>query len=322
MVLFFKKGYVKMATDYLPPNKSFRLFLTMLLCFLIVINFSASVRAEWVDKIIETSIGAEYNDNVNNIFIDSSQKEDYLLLPSVSLGRVYQLDNFMRFSITGDLKGKFYKDIYRLNSGYLGTTLGLSRKLGLGPYKPWLKIYASGGYLTVNDRIRDSKLFETGVTLGKRFFERFDAELGYRFDYRDGEDGIAVSPDIPNNVFDQDGHTGFVRFNYLLLSDLLFSLGYAIREGDIDSTCNSSANPKALDNVCAISKDDAYDSVFDQRPKCTYKMRALTHRIALGAVYAITNHFSVNFQYSRLEGSASDLDYSVNKMNLSLNYNF
>jgi len=322
MVISFEKHHEKEAIDCLLPNKSFHLFLIMLLTFLIMINSAVSIRAEWVDKIIETSIGAEYNDNVNNSYFDSVKKEDYLFLPSVSLGRVYQLGDFTRFSITGDLKGEFYKDIYSLNSGYMGTTLGLSRKLGLGPYKPWLKIHGSGGYLTVNDRIRDSWLFEGGATLGKRILERLDAQIGYLFDYRDGQSGIEVTSDISSDVFDQDGHTGFVRLSYLLLNDLLFSLGYAIRDGDIASTCNSEIAGKVIDSVDAISLDDAYYNVFNERPICTYRMRALTHRIALGAVYAIDHHFSVNIRYSYLKGSASGWDYNTNKVNLSLNYSF
>ncbi len=322
MVLFYKRRNFKEATVCLLSDKSFPLFLATLLTFLLLINFAASARAEWVDKIFETSLGAEYNDNVNNSYFDSVKKEDYLLLPSVSLGRVYQSGDFTRLSVTGDLKGEFYKEIYGLNSGYIGTTLGISRKFGVGPYKPWFKIHGSGGYLSVNDSIRDSWLFETGVTLGKRIFERLDAEIGYRYDYRDGQNGITVTPDIASNVFDQDGHAGFVRFNYLLLNDLLFSLGYSIRDGDVASTCDSETVWIVLDRVDALSKDDAYSNVFNGRPTCAYRMRALTHRISLGAVYAISHHFSANFRYSYLDGSASDLNYNVNKLNLSLTYSF
>jgi len=322
MVLFLKKRHVKETTDCLHPGKPIRLFLTVSLFFFIVVSMSLSASAEWVDKIIDISVGAEYNDNVNNSYFDSVKIEDYLFLPSVSLGRVYQLGDFTRFSITGDLKGEFYKDLYSLNSGYMGTTLGISRKLGLGPYKPWLKFHGSGGWLTVNDRIRDSLLLETGVTLGKRLLERLDAQIGYLFDYRDAQGGVEVTPAISSDVFDQDGHTGFVQLNYLLLNDLLLSLGYAIRDGDVASTCNSEIAGMVIDSVDAISLDDAYHNVFDERPICTYRMRALTHRIQLGSVYAIDHHFSVNFRYSYLKGSASGWDYSTNKVNLSLNYSF
>jgi len=314
----------------------------VILTLLLILSGPGIASAEWAEKIIDVGVVAQYDDNINRSFYEGSvyegpvyggpvyggpvyggpvKKDDFMLVPSASLGLSYQLADFTRLSATVDVKGEIHKDFDRLNSIFAGTTLAVSQKLGLGPYKPWLRVHGSGGYLEVNDdpNLRDSWLLDTGIKIGKRLTDRVDVEGGYTFDYRNGQNAPSVRPEAVSSgaVFDMDGHTGSVLSNVLLTNSLLLSLGYSFRHGDVASVCNGATVATIVDKIDAVTRDLAFDESL-----CVYRIRGNTHEFSVGTTYALGNHSSVNVNYTRMEGESQGLDYSNNLVNVSFNHNF
>jgi hypothetical protein len=295
----------------------------MFLLVLLVLNGSGIAGAEWVDTIIDAEVTTQYDDNINRSFFSGSiKKDDFMFVPAASFGRIYQLADFTRLNATANVKGNIHVDFDRLNEIFGGATLSVSHKFGVGPAKPWLRVYGSGGYLEVTEEttdLRDGWLLDTGITLGKRLTERIDVEVGYNFDYRNGEDAPSIRPEQVSSgkVFDQDGHTGSVLSNVLLTNSLLLSLGYSFRHGDITSTCDGATIDGIVDKIDAVARDLAYDE-----PLCAYRIRGDIHDFSVGTTYALNRHSSVNVNYNHMEGDARGLDYSNNLVSVSFNYSF
>ncbi len=288
------------------------------LLILFLCNSSGIAWAEWVDKIIDADVIVKYDDNVNLAFFSSLEFDDTMLIPAASFGRVYQWTDRTRLTLTADLEGEFHNTYDKLNSLFGGTTLNINYKFGVGPYKPWLKVYGTGGYLAVDDDLRTSWLFDTGAALGKRFTDRFDMEIGYNFDYRDAENGPPINPEISGETFDRQGHTGSISASFLLTQRVLTSLAYAFRSGDISSTCDG-ATVATVEEKTALTRDTAYNE-----PMCAYRIDGDVHAIGVGGVFAISSHASINVDYHRMEGkaSASSIEYSSNIVNAGVNYSF
>ena len=296
-------------------NTSIKLIALMTL--LLIFGYAATVNAEWVDKIIDVGIATTYDDNLNRSFFSALEKDDTLFIPTASVGRMYQLAQFTRLRITADAKGQFHADFDRLNSLFAGTTLAVSHKLGLGPYKPWFRVHGSGGYLEFpDDDLRDGWLVNTGITFGKRLTERLDVALSYLFDFRDSQNGPRSDPAISGAAFDQEGHTGSLFTNFLLTNDVLLSAGYSFRHGDISSSCNK-ATVVAIEEKTAFTRDTAFDE-----PLCAYRISGDLHEISLGTTYALSSHAAISVDYRRTEADAESLEYSNNRVNISVNYSF
>ncbi len=289
----------------------------VLISLAILSSFSGFVHAEWTDKILEADVVTKIEDNINLAFFNSEEKKEVSVVPSLSLGRYYQLGNFLRFRGTVDLEGKVHNKYHGLNSGYVGGTLSLTYKTGLGLYKPWIKIHSSGGYLQVNDTIRDSGLGEAGLTIGKRITERIDLEAAYLYDFREGRGKRTAVPGKSGSVFDQDGHKFSILTNFLVTNKLLVSLGYSIRRGDIASTCNGSIVPEIVGKIRAITSDTSYN-----KPLCAYRIRSTIQEFSIGMTYALSGHSSLNCNYRYADGRASGLGYYVNTVNFGYSFSF
>ena len=113
-----------------------------------------------------------------------------------------------------------------------------------------------------------------------------------------------------------------VLSSVLLTDSLLFSVGYAFRHGDIAATCTAEIVGEVIDKIDAVTFDETFEPAFDERPICAYKIRGNVHDFSVGTVYAISGNTSVNLTYNRAEGEASGLNYSNNRVNLSVQHSF
>ncbi len=290
---------------------------SIILTLVFVLNDHGIANAEWADKIIDAKVVARHEDNINLAFFEDEERKEATVVSSLSLGRIYQLGNSLRIRATGDFEGKLHNKYHGLNSGYVGATIGITYKTGLGLYRPWIRAHSSGGYLQVNDTLRDSGIGEAGLTIGKRINERIDLEAAYVYDFRKGRGKTSAVAGLSGSVFDQDGHKLSASSNFLITNKFLFSLGYSIRHGDIASTCNGEIVPQVVEKILAITTDTSYNN-----PLCTYKIRSTTQDFSLGMTYAINGHSSLNFSYDYLDGKATGLGYRNNIVRLGFNYSF
>ena len=182
--------------------------------------------AEWVDWIADADLAFEYTDNLNNSSFSADEEHDSGWFPALEGGRVFQLTDRTRASISATIAGEFYHRFDDLDALDVGGRLALFHKFGIGNAL-WVRPYFWGGYKHIRAGVRSGERFEVGFNAGKRFSPRFDVALDYHFTDRDGR----------SDVFEQDYHLLTLVGNFLLLEPLLVTTGYSFRVGDFDSAC-------------------------------------------------------------------------------------
>ncbi|MBF0606049.1 MAG: hypothetical protein HQL61_00680 [Magnetococcales bacterium] len=284
---------------------------------LVAIVFCQTANAEWVDWVLNTTLDAGFEDNINFAVDKDGRLSDLIASPSVVFGRYYQLGDFTRLRIAADVKAKVYKRYDALNSVSSGVDVSLTHKFGVGQDIPWLRLHSFAGYLSVNETVRNSWMYNGGITLGKRFSDRFDMMLSYSFIYRNGRDSKPGVEGFMGNPFDQTGSKGAIVLNYLLTERLLASVGNSVYYGGISST----NDPSDFDSFKSFTKAIIWDKTFKRR-LCTYKFNALVNEFAFGLSYALSEHSSVNVNYTRADGYTSDLHYYDNLIFTNIKYSF
>jgi hypothetical protein len=274
--------------------------------------------AEWVDWIADVAVPFEYTDNLNVSAFESDREDDFLWLPTAFLGRVYQLTDRTRVSITAGAEGRVYHRFDRLNGALPGGRLSAVHKFGVGD-APWFRVSFFGGYLSLVEDDRSGANFDLDARFGKRFSPRFDANVGYVYTNRDGGNGPVAVPTIGTNVFDQERHGFSVAGNYLLTNALLLSAKYKFGSGDFDSACTVGNVGEVLaregSNVRAIALDQVFGG-------CVYRLRGESHALAVHLNHGIGDHFSVDLGYRFISGQGRSLDYWVNTAAVTLLYAF
>ncbi|GMR18317.1 MAG: hypothetical protein BMS9Abin33_0724 [Gammaproteobacteria bacterium] len=252
--------------------------------------------AEWVEWIADAELGVQRNNNISQSFFESDKKSDSVFLPSVALGRYYQLMDTTRLSLTANSWVRTHKTYDRLNSITSGITVGVRHKFGIGPEVPWIRADAYAGYRDVRDDVRDGMQYTMSLRMGKRFTPRLDGSLGYVYSLRDGGNGEPTMKNamfgISTEVFDQENQTLLLETNFLITRDVLLTAGYSYLYGDFDSFC-SAAN---FDAVWAVEdvKAVAVDNVFDG---FVYRIRGTRTISSLNLSYALSGHASLNLGY-------------------------
>ncbi|MBF0538687.1 MAG: hypothetical protein HQL03_10595 [Nitrospirae bacterium] len=283
---------------------------------LVTVMFCQAASAEWADWILNASLDGGFEDNTNFGIEKYMRLSDVTTSQSVLVGRYYQLGDYFRLSIAADLKAKEYKRYDGLDNVYSGATVALTHKCGWGLEAPWLRIHSSAGYLSFNEAMRDSWMYNGGLTFGKRFSERFDMLLSYNFIYRNGKNSQGVAG-FMGNPFDQVGNKGSVVLSYLLTEQLLASLGDSVYYGDVTST----VEPGDFNTFKSFTKALIRDTTFNRRLG-TYRFEALANEFTAGLSYALSGHTSLNVNYTRVDGYASDLHYYDNLVSTSIKYSF
>ncbi|MBF0591632.1 MAG: hypothetical protein HQL02_06040 [Nitrospirae bacterium] len=283
---------------------------------LVTVMFCQTVSAEWADWILNASLDGGFEDNVNFGVEKYMRLSDLTASQSVLFGRYYQLGDYFRLSIAADLKAKEYKRYDGLDNVYSGATVALTHKCGWGLEAPWIRIHSSAGYLSFDESMRNSLMYNGGLTFGKRFSERFDMLLSYNFIYRDGKNSKGIAG-FMDNAFDQVGNKGSVVLNYLLTERLLASLGDSVYYGDVNST----GEPDDFNTVKSFTKALIRDTTFNSR-LWTYRFEALANEFTVGLSYALSGHTSLNVSYIRVDGYTSDLHYYDNLVSTNIKYSF
>jgi hypothetical protein len=268
--------------------------------------------AEWVDWIAVADTDFAYTDNLNNSSFGADEEEGFGWLTSVEAGRVYQLTDRTRVSLSATFSGELYSRWDDLDAFDAGGRLTLFHKFGLGN-APWLRPFFWGGYKGVVADERSGERFEVGLDAGMRFTPRIDAVFTYQYTHRNGGSGPVAVPTISNDVFDQQYHHFTLAGNFLLLEPLLLTTGYTFRLGDFDSACTPGNVGTVL--VKADVEAIALDSVFGG---CVYRLNGTGHAAFVDLSWGINHHFSIDLGYRYQYGKAQGLDYSSNTGRLTL----
>jgi hypothetical protein len=267
--------------------------------------------AEWVDWIADTDVAYQYNDNVNNSPFGADEESDSAWFLAGEGGRVFQLGDRTRASVSATIAGEVYHRWDGLNAYDVGGRLSLFHKFGVGN-APWLRPFFWGGYKGVSADERSGARFEIGLEAGKRFSARIDAAFTYRYTNRDGGRGPVAVPMLPTNVFDQQYHLFTLAGNFLLLEPLLLTAGYTFRLGDFDSACTPANVATVL--ASADVKAIALDSVFGG---CVYRLDGTGHAPFVNLSWGLTNRISLDLGYRFQYGKADDLSYRSNAVRVT-----
>jgi hypothetical protein len=263
---------------------------------------AAPAAAEWTDWIGEADASYQYDSNVNNAGFDSEELDDSIWLPTARVGRVYQFPGNTRFRAVAEVRGQIHHRWDDLNSVAGYGHLSLSHKFGLGN-APWGRVFFSGGYEGVQDDERSGYRFETGMKAGKRLTSRFDASFTYRFTARDGDDGMMAMMGVGNDVFDQQFHDFTTEGSFLVTDQLVATVGYEFRYGDLYSNARGK---RMLAAGKADVKAAAWDTVFGG---WSYRLEGTAHTPFVRLNYGIGDHWSVDANYRFRHADSDSLDY-------------
>jgi opacity protein-like surface antigen len=272
--------------------------------------------AEWVDWILDADVAFEYTDNLNNSSFESDEEHDYTWFLGAEGGRVYQLTDRTRLSLSATVVGEIHHRFTGLDGADVGGRVSLFHKFGVGN-APWVRPFFWGGYKEVRADERAGGRFEVGLETGKRFTPRLDASFSYHYTYRDGDDGPVAVPTIGSDVFDQQFHLFTLQGSFLVLDPLLLTAGYTFRYGDFDSACTPMNVGKVL--VKADVKAIALDSVFGG---CVYRLKGTGHAAFVNLSWGFTDRISLDAGYRYQYGKAQDLDYSSNTARATLLFRY
>jgi len=279
-------------------------------CVLAILPLTSPAFAEWVDWIVDTGISFTYKMNINNAFVESDERNDRVITPSITFGRAYQLADFTRASLSAEFAYDFHDDFTDLSHLNAGVAISIKHKFGVGLKIPWIQATGSVSRLDFQGNRWDSNLYTLSLSLGKRFHERVDAALAYTFEFRDGDTSPAT--------FDHLSHTGTMNMNFLLTGKTLLSLKYSLRSGDIAAVCS----PDSFARVQDIARDVQFDDTFE-KGWCLYKIDATTHIFGVNLSYAFFGgHASLNLGYERKEGDISRFTYSNDTVWVSINHSY
>lgn len=305
-----------------------KIFFLYLLAMVLSLSVSKNVFAEWGEWLVDAEISFSTEDNINRAINDALTESDQVWNGFSSVGRDYHFSGYTRLNISAQFQGSIHHEFSRLNYVNSGIRIVVRHKFGLGSYQPWIKGYVSSAYNFSDSRIRKGVLTHAGIEFGKPLHDRIDMQISYRFDRRDSQDshsitsqklnaaGFSLDKVKPSSVYDTEGHTIALKFNALLTQQLILTLGYAYRDGDIVSTSiptNAAVYEKIID---AIVNDDAL-------PGWAYRVNGRTHTYAVDVNYAFMQRdASVNLGYQHSEGHADEFTYRTNLLRINFIYHF
>lgn len=277
---------------------------------LALLTFTKPAFATWVEWIVEPAISFNHKENINNAFIKSDEKDDNIITPAFTFGRIYQVADFTRASLTTELMYDSHQDFTDLSHLTAGAAISIKHKFGIGRELPWIQSIASASILDFRGDRWDSNLYALNLSLGKRLHDRVDATITYKYEIRDGK----TSP----STFDHKGHTGAIGMNLLLTEKMLLSLKYSIRKGDIAAVCS----PQSFDLIEDLANDVQFDNTFENG-WCLYRIDAVTQAYGANLSYAFFGgHYSSSLGYERMNGDITRFTYSTDAVWVSIDYSY
>ena len=304
----------ELKLENIPGTTEFVSVARLLLGAALLLIVPHAAAAEWFASV---EAGLQHDNNLANAEMAADILGDTALAAAVSAGQAYQLSDSDSLVLQGQLKQQNFNRFHGLNNLTLGASLALKHKWGLGPYAPWLRLSGSIDRLDYRDAARDGWRHAIGMQICQRLSGQWElaAELG--FDRRRADHSPALFPPFSGAVFDQDSKTLGLNTSYVASDNLQFSLGYALRRGDLVSTTQSRLR-KAFLVSKAIAEDDALGA-----DAYAYRLDGTTGMLQAGALITIEPHLLLSFDYQRLvTHAAGDNNYAKSLSSVTLVYSF
>lgn len=234
---------------------------------------STTANAEWFAG---AEIRAIYDGNVNLAIADQDRKSDMSLPTSVSFGRYFPLAGSTGLSVSAEAK---YTDFVRfsgLDNFESGLSASLKYKIGLGSYAPWVKIFGSAKYADYREEFRDGNLLRSGLSLGKRIYERVFTQIGYEYD----------NGTTRNSRFGTRSSVVSARIDFLLTETVQTWFGYARSRGVYQIYVPADGTRPPVPGAVVVGTFGGPSNVF--------QVLASTQVFSFGASMALASHWSVD----------------------------
>lgn len=276
-------------------------------------------QTEWADWIADAEIESTVDDNINHGAFASEKLSDSSYTPSLTAGRILQLADYSRLSLTGRYTAELHNDFRQLSSHNIGGSLAIQHKSGLGPFVPWLHASASAMRIHSRSNIRDGQSYIFGLQAGKRLNDRLSLRLAYSHDIRKGPASSPVNGISPNpggRVFDMQGDSGSLGLGALLTQSTLLRVGYSFRRGDIVATRAWHKATASSPYVLAVTTDDAM-------PGTAYRLKAQVHTYRAGISHSfLAGHASAEIGYERRSSKTGLFTYTNNIVRANVMYSY
>jgi hypothetical protein len=238
-----------------------------------ILTVPTTAHAEWF-------AGAEireiYDGNVNLAIADKDRKSDTSLLTSISFGRYFPLAFSTGLSVSAEAKYTDFARFSGLDNFEAGLSASLKYKQGLGSYAPWVKIFGSAKYVDYREEFRDGNLLRSGLSLGKRIYERVFTQIGYEYD-----NGSAR-----NSRFGTRSSIVSARIDFLLTETVQMWAGYARSRGIYQIYVPADGTRPAVPGAVIVNTFGGPSNVF--------QVLASTQVFSIGASMALASHWSAD----------------------------
>jgi len=251
---------------------------------------AGGVRADWIREFKAEGL---YNSNVSRSNRPADRLDDFAFGASARVGKFTQLTDDLRLTFTIDLDSQLFAEFQDFNNASAGATASLRYRFGLGARAPFLRVEGSVRWADFDDELQDGVRTRVTVVAGKRVLDRLELHAGYVFD----------QTETRTELYDQEGHGGFVRAAFDLTDSTQLTAEYSLRRGQVVSY----AVPPRPDLVALANERLEVDTF--GTPYVAYNLDATTHRAAFSIRQALTQTLGLSLHYEWQQTSDSHVRY-------------
>ena len=265
------------------------------------------------EEIVSAEGALSHDNNLSRALSASDIVSDTALNLAASGGFQFALGERDAVALTGDLRTSQFGRFHGMNSVALGGTASWSRKLGLGPFVPRIKVSASFAGEQYGESIRNGLRSNVTLRLGQRLSERLELSGGGSFERYRADEVVDVVPGVSGDAFSLEGRNLFARADYALNDRWVGFVGVAARRGDV--TASTRRDPGIFEYSNAVTRDPAFGPDY-----IAYRLSGTTTwDFVAGASLAISDYSSVNLAVTRVLTYASGgVEYQSTRINASI----
>jgi len=240
-------------------------------------------------------------DNVTRAAWDKDKRSDDIIGLKYLSGRFTATDKGSGYSLSYHTRYENYLTYHGLNNLGIGGSVGYRHKFGLGHNVWYWNAGLDGSYSLFNDSDRSNLHLSADLTLGKRFLDRWNAQLFTRY----------LNEDASAAVFDRSGRELGWRLNFSISNRWLVYASGLQYSGNI--TVTQSSSPTAHD---VWGTDNVFAGM------STYLVDVNTAITRYGINYALDTSSSLGLSSEHWAAQgAQDLSYWYYKNILRLSFN-
>jgi hypothetical protein len=251
-------------------------------------------RADWT-----TALQAQYryDDNVGDAQSSDDIVADSIVSATATVSDLYPIGEKYSVTVAGNLGGESYHRIDGLSNAFVGGTVSLRRRWGLGAFAPWARLSLQATRADYRDDYRNGWLDRATIAVGQRIAERWNIHGEFTFERRTAPTQPQEVAGISGDAFSQNSRNLSAGAEYSLSENVFLTAGVAARHGDVVSTTLDHYDQLSASR--AIAADPAFSPI-----AYAYKLTATTWGVNAGIRFAPISHGMLGLLYQRFDAHA------------------